>query len=180
MALLNKKLTPAEVAAIHLHVYGGASDWLQLYAIADGIKEKDLESINRSTVYKWKNSLKIVELIRDLERKKQDTLERAVNSALEQIKEDEGGCVRTENDGTGKRGKTVDYTDPSNQARKLNELVNTATDPGEALDALKVIMQAQKSDREAAREQKQVRAYLPLTCAECPFLEKARKRAKNR
>ena len=180
MALLNKKLTPAEIAAIHFHVYGNCQDWIHLYAIADGIKEKDLESINRSTVYKWKNSLKIVELIRDLERKKQDTLERAVNNALEQIKGDEGGSVRSDIENGPKRTKTVDYTDPSNQARKLNELVNTATDPGEALDALKVIMQAQKSDREAAREQKTVRAYLPLTCSECPFLEKARKRAEKR
>lgn len=178
MAILNKKLTPHELAAIYLHVYGGVSDWPQLYAIADGIK--NLDNINRSTVYKWKCSAKIVELIRDLERKKQDTIDNAVNKALEQIKGNEGGNIRTDIENGPKKAKIVDYSDPMNQARKLNELVNTATDPGEALDALKVIMQAQKSDREAAREQRVVRAYLPLTCSECPYLEKARKRAEKR
>lgn len=75
--------------------------------------------------------------------------------------------------------KNIDYSDPANQARKLNELVNSADDPGEALDALKVIISTQKADREAARDKKAVGAYVPITCYDCPlYLEAKNKLSK--
>ena len=81
--------------------------------------------------------------------------------------------VRNESDAGRKGARIIDYTNPENQTRKLNELINTASDAGEALDALKVIIQGQKADRDAAREQKTVRAYLPVMCSGCPLYEKA-------
>ena len=75
----------------------------------------------------------------------------------------------------GRNPSRVDYSDPTNQTRKLNELVNTASDPGEALDALKVIIQTQKADRDAAREGKQVKCYVPISCNDCPLYKKAKK-----
>ena len=71
--------------------------------------------------------------------------------------------------------KGVDYSNPLNQMQKLNELVNSSEDVGETLDALKVIISTQKADRESAREGKQVKAYLPMTCTNCPLYNKAQK-----
>lgn len=70
----------------------------------------------------------------------------------------------------------VDYSDPKAQRQKLNELVNNAEDSKEALDALKTIIASQRDDREGAKAQKSVTAYLPMTCKECPLYEKALKR----
>jgi hypothetical protein len=86
-----------------------------------------------------------------------------------------GGSVRTEERATGKR-RTVDYLNPENQAAKLNELVNRADSTGETLDALKVIIATQKADRDAARDGKQVKCYVPISCDSCPLYEKARKK----
>lgn len=178
MAILNKKLTPPEIAAIYYHVFGGVKDWILLYAIADGIKDPD--NINRSTVYKWKNSAKIVDLIRDLQRTKQDTIQRAIEAAGMNAdgtgSEKGGNNERAEKTRILKNSKYVDYSDPSAQRAKLNELVNTATEPGEALDALKVIISGQRADRDAAKEGRTVRAYLPVSCHECPLYEKLRKK----
>ena len=74
------------------------------------------------------------------------------------------------------RTKFVDYSSPAAQQAKLNELVNTASDPGEALDALKVIIQGQKADREAAKEGRVQRVYLPISCEACPLYQNARKK----
>ena len=181
MALLNKRLTQAEIAAIYYHVFGNCSDWIQLYAIADNLPNAD--NINRSTVYKWKNSAKIVDLIRDLQRRKSDLLDEAVTKAMNERNEDrqteiqtDRERVRTENDTKNGRPKFIDFSRPENQTAKLNELVNTASDPGEALDALKVIIQGQRADRDAAKEGRIVRAYLPVSCTDCPLYEKAKKR----
>ena len=81
--------------------------------------------------------------------------------------------VRTSDEAARKGARIIDYTNPENQTRKLNELINTASDAGEALDALKVIIQGQKADRDAAKEGKTVRAYLPVMCSGCPLYEKA-------
>jgi len=175
MALLNKKLTPPEIAAIYYHVFGNCSDWMQLYAIADGIKVSDI--INRSTVYKWKNSAKIVDLIRQLNRAQSDTIETAINKAMNDAQMAGVDNVHTNNETRPKKAGFVDFSRPENQTAKLNELVNTADDPGEALDALKVIMQAQKADRDAAKDGRIVRAYVPVSCHECPIYQKAGKKA---
>lgn len=181
MALLNKKITPGEIAAVYYSVFSGCEDWRQLYAIADGIKDQEKQRIvNRSTVYQWKNSAKIQDLFADVRRRKLELIQDAENKGFEDGKNSLLDNAHTENENGRKSSRIVDYSDPANQARKLNELVNTADDPGDALDALKVIIQGQKADRDAAREQKQVRAYLPLSCNSCPYLEKARKKGEKR
>ena len=90
-----------------------------------------------------------------------------------------GGSVRTEPGPKLKNSKFVDYSSPAAQQEKLNELVNTADDPGEALDALKVIIQSQKADRDAAREGRVQRVYLPISCDSCPLYQKARKKVQK-
>jgi len=73
----------------------------------------------------------------------------------------------------------VDYSNPVNQSRKLNEIINRAGDAGEALDALKVIISTQRADRDAAKDNKIVRAYLPHNCHACPLYQCAREKGGN-
>jgi len=176
MAIINRKLTELEKAAIYMHVYGGVNDWVQLYAIADGIKDKNDLSINRTTVYKWKNLPKIQSLIETVTREKISLLEAEKNRGFEDGRKSVLDNVSTDVPKHGTSAKYVDYSNPANQSRKLNELINTATDSGEALDALKVIIQTQKADRDAAKAGSVVNAYVPITCNDCPLYQKARKR----
>ena len=84
-----------------------------------------------------------------------------------------GGNVRTK----GRDNPLfVDYSNPVNQSRKLNEIINKAGDAGEALDALKVIISTQRADRDAAKDNKIVRAYLPHNCHACPLYQTAREK----
>lgn len=73
--------------------------------------------------------------------------------------------------------KAVDFYDPANQKRQINRIIQEASDdPKTQLDAIKAIQQTQRDDRQAARDQKQVKAYLPLRCDACPLMMKARKK----
>ena len=168
MALLGKILTEREKAAIYYHVYGGCEDWRLLYCIAYDapveIPEKDNYLFDKCS--KWKRSPKVqnfLNQIRDQKAVKENRIKEA--AALDAIRD--GECVRKEK--TRNNSVLVDYSNPENQRKKLNELVNSASDPGEALDALKVIISGQRDDRQAAKEQRQVRAYLPITCESCPL-----------
>jgi len=182
MALLNKRLTDRETAAIYLHVFGGVDDWRLLYSIADDGPQKDREKVDRSLASKWKNSAKIIDLIEKVTREKYAVIQAAEKEGLDKGRAEMrtgGGSVRADGAPISKGSRYIDFSDPSKQMDKLNELVNTADDPGEALDALKVIMQSQRADRDAAKEGRTVRAYLPLACTECPLYQKARKRAET-
>lgn len=68
-------------------------------------------------------------------------------------------------------GSAKDFTKPENQKELLNEIINTATDSKDKLDAVKVIISGQRDDRQAAKEQKQVRFYLAQRCYECPLYQ---------
>jgi len=173
MALLNKKLTPREISAIYYHIFGGCADWVLLYAIADGIDVQDIK--NRSAVYKWKNSHKIQDLLSKVQEEKTRLLASAEKAEKRPISDD-GDSTHTTTQPQPQNAKFTDFSRPENQFRKLNELVNTATDSAETLDALKVIMSAQKADREAARDGKAVKCYIPISCKDCKLYEKARKK----
>lgn len=174
MALYNRTLTEREKAALYYHFFAGCNDWPLLFRIADNTpfddKLKDSKNLS-DYASKWKRSEKVITFLRNLQT--ETTIKEY--QKRQEIEKDFGESVRTEDE--QKRGKAafVDYSNPENQRKKLNELVNSANDPGEALDALKVIISGQKDDRQAAREQKQVRAYLPLTCQDCPLYQKLRK-----
>jgi hypothetical protein len=173
MALLNKRLTDRETAAIYLHIFGGVDDWRLLYAIADNGPEKDREKVDRSVASKWKNSAKIIDLIEKVTREKYAIIQTAEKEGLDKGRaertetETGAGSVRADNAPNLNRSKYVDFSDPSKQMDKLNELVNTADDPGEALDALKVIMQSQRADRDAAKDKQIQRFYTPERCSRC-------------
>lgn len=177
MALLNRKITAGEIAAIYYAVFADIQDWHVIYTIADGNEPGG--KVDRSLVSKWKNTPKVKKILEDATRRKYELIQEAEKRGYENGKRAILDNVRSETENDGKRAKIVDYSDPANQKRKLNELINTATDSGEALDALKVIIQGQKADRDAAKEGKTVRAYLPLCCNDCPLYEKARKKPRK-
>lgn len=167
--LVNKTLTDRERAAVYMHVYGGCDDWRLLYSIAQpGGIDTPFHDTQLST---WKNSTKIRGFIRDLNAAKEardnEIRKAGFNAGQEELLNAAGG----NDSGAG----VVDYTKPEEQKKLLNRLIATATDPGEAIDALKIIVSGQRDDRQAAREGRQVRAYLPLLCYQCPLYEEKRK-----
>lgn len=166
-----KEITDREKAAIIFNIYTGCDDWPRLYAIASDkpasevLKDKYLS--DRAS--KWKRSADVQRYLQE-QRDRKAVADNAKRMEIEKMAaENERKKIERE---TG-RPNFVDYTDPANQRRKLNELINDASDPGEALDALKVVISGQRDDRQAAREGRQVRAYLPLLCHNCPLYQKA-------
>jgi len=85
------------------------------------------------------------------------------------IEQEVVGRIEAAKAGTTTDSGLVDYGDPRNQLRKLNEIINTASDPNEALDALKVVIARQGELAPEKRQEKAVRTYLPLNCHECPL-----------
>ena len=160
-----------------MHVFGGVQDWKVLFSIADDAPIKSPGEVDGSLVSRWKGTAKIQDLIEKVTREKILLLDRAEKNGAKKAMDEAGNSDRAEGGVNLKNSKFVDYSSPDAQRAKLNELVNTASDPGEALDALKVIIQGQRADREAAREGRVNRVYLPLTCDSCPMYQKARKRA---
>lgn len=175
MGIINKKLTDREKAAIFWHIFGGVDDWKTLYLAALDEPYTGPEKNLSDFASKWKRTPKIQEFLQAVQEIRFKILQAAQQKGFEEGRAAVLDNVHTETTAGARSTKFVDYSDPANQARKLNELVNTADDPGEALDALKVIMQAQKADREAAKDNKIARFYLPLQCSGCPLLEKRRR-----
>lgn len=69
------------------------------------------------------------------------------------------------------KGVIIDYSRPENVRRKLNQIINAAKDSGEALDAIKLLLARQTEIAPEAQNPagRQVRAYLPLQCYQCPL-----------
>lgn len=183
-----KHLTERENAILYALALGVIDSWPKAYILANQRPEEEIQKQTalKSTVTRWKQHPEIqkaynnaVAILKDRDEKIREEAQRAISQDSGE-ETTTGDNVRTKTQKGRKVAGTVDYTNPTEQARKLNELVNTATDPGEALDALKVIIASQKADRESAREGKRVVFYTPLKCRDCPLYEKAKqKRAKG-
>lgn len=181
MPLLGKTLSDREKVALFYHVWGGCDDWTKLFFVADsaayGQAEKDIKYLS-DYVSKWKRSEKVKKYVDQLRAEKSVKEFKQREEIKNELREEmTGGDSERKNGQPARRvAGFVDYTNPDNQRQKLNELINGASDPGEALDALKVIIAGQRDDKQAAKEQRQVRAYLPQQCQECPLYQRARKK----
>lgn len=170
-------ITEREKAAIRLHIYGGVDDWRLLYFMAGGDTTAEGKTL---TVYtsRWKSSDKVrreIEAVRTQKVLEDEAKKRRIIQEYETEKEKGEGkteSLRPEREAR----KALDFYDPANQKKLLNDLINQAKDPDEKLDALKIITATQRDDRQAAKEGRQVRAYLPLNCSECPLYLKAKGR----
>lgn len=160
-----KDLTPAQQAAIYLHVVGGFNDWPELFQIAEGKERynKLTDKSKRQTVSKFKLSDAINEGIQEL---------RYILSLKEkQIREDERKIVETERT---KGAKDQNFNGSTNFLNReeflqfLNERANEVKDDKQLTDTLKMIsdnLRYKDSDKEGENEQ--IRAYLPLQCYSC-------------
>lgn len=171
-----KDLTLRDRVAVQSLVFGIIKNWYDAYEIAYNGKVDDLSKRKAlpTIVTRWKNSSIIKDYYNEcLYLHKQDQ-ERQRQNLLDEM----GGEIKGKGESIHTKSKTpkmVDFSNPQNQMQKLNELVNSSEDVGETLDALKVIISTQKADRDAAKEGKVVRCYLPITCNECPLLKKGKK-----
>lgn len=180
-----RELTLKEKFAIKGLAYGIIDNWYDAFHISYEGKAQDSNKLRslKTIVSRWKNNPSVktyfdickYQYIQEEERKKEEYLK---GVAMEEEKTRTKGKEETREESVhtkSKNPKLVDFSNPQNQMQKLNELVNSSEDVGETLDALKVIISTQKADRESAREGKQVKAYLPMTCTNCPLYNKARK-----
>lgn len=165
---------------------GVVDDWTELYFIAEDKSRKDAESVQfvAASVSRWKNSDKIKKCLSEFTKLLADReADARTQGRDEERRKETERKGREENERTASEtGRTiaapVDYYDPANQRRQINRIISEAgDDPKTQLDAIKAIQQTQRDDKQAARDQKQVRSYLPLRCYECPLMIKARQKA---
>lgn len=183
--------TNRERAALAAFVLGIVNDWRECYIIgADRSREDFARLADQNTpISRWKKAGRIVKAYEDVQKMiagkladaRREGYEKAMEELTRQAEEAQQGEQR--NNGTSADGKPanrfalIDYSDPANRKRLYNEVIRDAKgDPKTRLDAAKVFEQIQRDDKQAAREQKQVRAYLPLTCHDCPLYEAAKKK----
>ena len=166
--LKNPKITEPEIAALYLVVFGKEENW-----------NKDFKHLPQYASW-WKNSPQVKAAVKKLKLLKDAMLEEVRAKAFEDGRKSAEGDdyseteahLRLEN--SRKRieyAGMTDYTDPDMQKRKLNEIINKAADSGEALDALKVIIQSQKNDQDAAKDNQVQRFYTPIQCRDCPLYQ---------
>ena len=180
------KATQREKAVIFALAAGYIDSWLDCYRLSrekptpdpDGQELKNARTI----VTRWKQREDIKQAYENaltFLRLHDETITRkAAEQVRKEIEQEEGETGQADNNRTQKRKTArIDYSDPKAQTDKLNELINTADDPGKALDALKVIIQTQKADREAARSQKSVIYYRPVRCKQCKLYQKTGEKA---
>lgn len=161
-----KIITEREKAAIRYGLAYGVTNRVQLYKIAyDGTQEK-LDSISdiRAVATRWYHSQKIQDFI-ETERKEWEIRQQRIRS---EIRVEVEAQVREEMR-TGKRDKDgiTDYSDPRNQLRKLNQIISTASDSAEVLDAIKVLNAKQSQtvlEDVKSEAKKRVLAYIPIVC----------------
>lgn len=175
-------ITEREKAALYYYVFGGCVNWAVIHAIAkkgEFAPGKNPKSANKMA-YDWKNRPQIAAFLKDLQNLKaiQDN-ENATRKANEILKERE----REENkehteSAKGKQPRQiVDFSNPQERRKQYNTIINNAgDDPKTQLDALKVLEQLQKDDKQAAKDNQIQRFYTPLKCRECPLYEKAKKK----
>lgn len=180
------KATDREKAVIFALAAGGVEDWREAYILSretptEPERERNIKYL-RAIVTRWKqrpdiaaayNNAAAILAARD-ERNRAEAVEEERRRREEGGQEEgrtEGGKERTQKG----RPAGIDYTRPENQKSLLNTLINTAEDQRDKLDALKTIIQAQKDDRQAAKDNQIQRFYTPLKCLSCPLYKKANK-----
>lgn len=162
-------LAPLEKIAIQAATTQARPDWNELYLLSH--PESKAATVG-SIASRWKNSARVQQYFQEINEQQETRIKKRIAAAIEEDRRsNEPKQPERARDVSG----LIDYSDPAQQRRKLNELVNTAEDTKEALDALKTIIATQKDDRDAARERKQVTTYLPVRCNSCPLYQERKK-----
>lgn len=171
-------ITPREKAVILAVKMGILPDIQTAFINAhdSAVKDAPIKSL-KSYSSKWWNSEKVTTFAAYIDRliadRDADARRRGAEEAEKKIfgGGDQGESERT----TATRAKAVDYYDPANQRREINRIIaESGNDPKTQLDAIKAIQQTQRDDRQAAQDRRQVQAFLPMRCQNCPLYERAK------
>ena len=164
-----QEITIREKAAIELYIRGIITRKPELYKIAYSDSLEQVENLAHlpSSATRWFASEKMQVALREAEaiykdqaRRERERIEAEIMAIVQRDKSTEGD----------QRDGMVDYSKPANQLRKLNELIHSAPDQKDELDALKVLIaQTSREPQERSPEGRQVHAYLPLSCYDCPL-----------
>ncbi len=181
-------LSDREKAALLYFAAGFVSDWTETYIIAEDKSTKDAESIKYlpSMVSRWRNSEKVRNYLKKAQKffadieangrqegRQEERKEQEERTAAERAT---GESVRTNDAGTPRENREIDYSNPEERKRLYNRIIATTDDPKTKLDAAKLIETTQK-DTQAARDNQIQRVYTPLNCKSCPlYLSKAGKK----
>lgn len=179
--------TDRERAAIFALAAGYITDWKTAFIAADEKETKIVSNYSalHSNVSHWKNCAKVKRLYDDATRflairdqQNRDDASQEERRRIEAQSQDGGREEDSKHTQTKRPAAIVDYYDPVNQRTQINRIIaESDNDPKTQLDAIKAIQQTQRDDKQAARDQKQVRSYLPLRCESCPLYAKAAAKA---
>lgn len=169
--MVKNEITIREMAAARLLVYGLEKSPARLYQVAHPGALETVAGLSDlpATASRWLRSKKIQAFIET----EQAALDAKREKDRKRIEAETLARIQSAKEGTQLAGH-VDYSVPANQLRKLNELINSAGDPSEALDALKVLISKQNELAPEKRTERPIRAYVPITCTECPLYAEAK------
>lgn len=166
------ELTIREIAAARLFVYGLESSPAKLYTIAHAGSLEAVEGFSAlaANASHWLYSARIQDFIQ----KERAALDARRDQERRTIEAEVLARVHAQRDGSVTDAGQIDYSDPRNQLRKLNTLINSSKDAGETLDALKVMIAKQSDLAPEKKTEPPVRVYVPLSCHECPLYKDAK------
>lgn len=165
----NQVITERETMAVRLSVwYAGKLPLPLLYSLCYPGAFEDAQALRdlNAVASRWWRSKKIQECL---------STETATFKAYRDAEESriKAECEARQQAVRKDDAPAIDYSDPSQQRRKLNELIAGSTDPHDQLDALKALM-ARPEIAPDSRKEKPVRVYVPLSCHECPLYKDAK------
>ena len=183
MTKAEQQVTPRQKAAIYALAAGVLADWKEAFIAAH--EGRTIEAREKAKSYANVAHWKARKAIQDFYAECVDTITTA--RAAERLKGQEEGRRKADEENEGRREESeptetqkktrdeirIDYYDPANQRRQINRIIaESSGDPKTQLDAIKAIQQTQRDDRQAAQDRRQVQAFLPLRCQNCPLYER--------
>lgn len=179
-----KHITDREKAILFALQAGYIKTWQEAFILSYNGPEETARNLKKvsSSVTHWKRHPEVVQATEEIKQYLAARDKLLIDNEIQKLNQEQskegneganGGSVRIQ-----ERPETgIDYYDPRNQKRQINYIIQQANgDPKTQLDAIKAIQQTQRDDKQAAREGKTVKVYLPLTCDTCPVLARAKEK----
>lgn len=176
--------TDRENAVLFALAAGYLKSWTEAFILSRQEPEESKNNYKKlsSSVSHWKQHPVTVQAYNEILLTVQARDKKIIEDELKKLQTKQGPEDNAgDSDSHSRKAKNaVDYYNPENQRNQINKIIaESGDDPKTQLDAIKAIQQTQRDDKQAAREGKTVKVYLPLTCDTCPVLLKAREKAKN-
>ncbi len=170
-------LTPAEKAAIYLHVIDNVNDWKELYKIAIGEYKFNLLADNTKNRYctTWKNSEKIRKGIDEVKILFHGKLQEIRKKAVEEAQHNETETEKREEARPVTQAQTaVNFLNPDEFLQFANSQANEIQDEKERREYLKMIANLMNYKESDSAEVEIQRFYMPVICETCEIYNKCR------